>query len=91
MGTGTDGENQEGWSSPKDMTRWAGYLAFDIMGDVCFSHSFEMLEKDENRYISDVLPRGVQGLNIVGVLMCAWLTSRASANGLYRWHICKGC
>ncbi|KAI4246468.1 MAG: hypothetical protein L6R42_009883, partial [Xanthoria sp. 1 TBL-2021] len=64
MGSGNDGENQEGWSHTKEMTRWAGYLTFDIMGDLCFSHSFEMLEKDDNRYILDVLPRGVQGLNI---------------------------
>lgn len=56
------------WSTPKDMTRWAGCLTFDIMGDICFSQSFEMLEKEENRYILDMLPRGVQGLNIVGQL-----------------------
>ena len=80
MGSGDDGETQQGWSSPKDMTRWAGYLTFDIMGDICFSHSFEMLEKDDNRYILDVLPRGVQGLNIVGVLPCAELISRAPAD-----------
>ena len=64
---GEDGGKEvgKGWSSPRDMTRWAGCLTFDIMGDICFSHSFQMLEKEENRYILDVLPRGVQGLNIV--------------------------
>ncbi|CAF9939407.1 hypothetical protein IMSHALPRED_001332 [Imshaugia aleurites] len=65
---GSDGTKKavhEEWSTPKDMTRWAGCLTFDIMGDICFSHSFEMLEKEENRYILDMLPRGVQGLNIV--------------------------
>jgi len=67
MGSGVGEEKRGGWSSPKDMTRWAGCLTFDIMGDVCFSHSFEMLEKEENRYILDLLPRGVQGLNIVGL------------------------
>lgn len=64
---GEDGGKEvgKGWSSPRDMTRWAGCLTFDIMGDICFSHSFQMLEKEENRYILDILPRGVQGLNIV--------------------------
>lgn len=56
------------WSAPKDMTRWAGCLTFDIMGDICFSQSFGMLEKEDNRYILDMLPKGVQGLNIVGRL-----------------------
>ncbi|KAL8880501.1 MAG: hypothetical protein Q9198_002104 [Flavoplaca austrocitrina] len=65
MGSGCDVKSREGWSSPKDMTKWAGYLTFDIMGAICFSHSFEMLDKEDNRYILDVLPRGVQGLNIV--------------------------
>ncbi|KAL8843183.1 MAG: hypothetical protein Q9176_002136 [Flavoplaca citrina] len=61
MGSGCDVKSREGWSSPKDMTKWAGYLTFDIMGAICFSHSFEMLDKEDNRYILDVLPRGVQG------------------------------
>ena len=65
MGEGDGKEAGTEWSSPRDMTRWAGCLTFDIMGDICFSHSFQMLEKEENRYILDVLPRGVQGLNIV--------------------------
>ena len=56
------------WSTPKDMTRWAGCLTFDIMGDICFSHTFGMLEREDNRYILDMLPKGVQGLNIVGQL-----------------------
>lgn len=67
---GAGGQAREGkWSSPKDMTRWAGCLTFDIMGDVCFSYSFEMLDKEENRYILDVLPKGVQAMNVVCELL----------------------
>lgn len=70
VGSGGGDEREEGrWSSPKDMTRWAGCLTFDIMGDICFSHSFEMLEREENRYILDALPKGVQGLNIVRIFL----------------------
>lgn len=62
-----DGGSLEGndWSCPKNMTRWAGCLTFDVMGDICFSHSFEMLQKEDNRFILDLLPKGVQGMNIV--------------------------
>lgn len=53
------------WSAPKNMTRWTDYLTFDIMGDLCFSQSFDMLDSPENHYMLEVLPAGVQGLNIV--------------------------
>lgn len=53
------------WSSPKNMTQWAGYLSFDIMGDICFSGSFGMLDKPDNRFLLHVLSEGVNGLNMV--------------------------
>ena len=53
------------WSQPKNMTDWSDYLAFDIMGDICFSGGFNMLGEATNRYILRVLPEGVNGLNIV--------------------------
>lgn len=65
VGFQVEGSKGNGWSSPKNMTRWAGCLTFDIMGDICFSHSFEMLRKEDNRFILDLLPKGVQGMNIV--------------------------
>ena len=74
------------WSTAKDMTRWAGCLTFDIMGDICFSQSFEMLEKERNRYILDMLPKGVQGLNIVGHLdshLFRASTADANTGGTY--------
>ncbi|CAI6336778.1 unnamed protein product [Periconia digitata] len=61
-----DGEEQ--WSEPRNMTDWAGYLSFDIMGDICFSSSFNMLQSSANRYILKVLPQGVNGLNV-----CGWM------------------
>ena len=56
----------EFWSDPKNMTTWCDYFSFDIMGDICFQGSFEMLSKPDNRYILDVLPLGVNGLNMTG-------------------------
>ena len=58
------------WTTPKNMTRWAGCLTFDIMGDICFSHSFDMLKREENRFILHMLPKGVQGMNIVSQFSC---------------------
>lgn len=58
-------EMSEGWGPPKNMTRWTDYLTFDIMGDLCFSRSFDMLDSVENHYILEVLPAALQGLNTV--------------------------
>ena len=56
----------KGRGPAKNMTLWTAYLTFDIMGDLCFSHTFNMLESQNNHYMLRVLPAGVQGLNIVG-------------------------
>ena len=54
-----------GWGPRKNISQWTGYLTFDIMGSVCFSHTFNMLESSANHYMIDLLPRAVQGFNIV--------------------------
>ena len=63
----SDGKSsQMTWGPAKNMTHWTGCLTFDVMGDLCFSHSFDMLESKANQYMLKVLPAGVQGLNMVG-------------------------
>ena len=49
------------WSSPKYMTCWTNYLTFDIMGDLCFSRSMDMLDSPENHYMLEVLRRVFKG------------------------------
>ena len=53
------------WSSSKDMATLASRLSFDVMNQVCFGHSSDTLEKEDDRYILDVLSDGVQCLNTV--------------------------
>jgi hypothetical protein len=62
---GKSSNEKGGWGEPKNMTDWTDYLSFDIMGDICFSSSFDMLRSSANRYILKVLPEGVNGLNVV--------------------------
>ena len=54
-----------GWGPCRNISRWSGYLTFDIMGALCFSHTFDMLNYETNRYIIDVMPKGIQGFNVV--------------------------
>ena len=53
------------WQRPVDFATVANWLTFDLMGDVCFGQSFGMLSKKNLRWFLDVLPDGVQCLNIV--------------------------
>ncbi|KAI0180776.1 cytochrome P450-like protein [Hypoxylon sp. FL1284] len=55
-----------GWSSPKNMAKWSNFLTFDILGDICFSNSFQTLDTPDNRDNLEILSRGVSGLDIGG-------------------------
>ncbi|MCJ1387185.1 hypothetical protein MMC18_000025 [Xylographa bjoerkii] len=59
-------EAGKGWSTPQDMAQWFNYIAFDLMGEFCFGESFDMVDKEDNRHIIDIISDGVQCLNIVG-------------------------
>lgn len=84
-------ETSEGWGSPKNMTRWTNYLTFDIMGDLCFSQSFDMLDSMNNHYMLDVLPEGVRGLNVVSyrcTLAVPGLKIEGSIDRAYAGYCC---
>ena len=53
------------WSSALDISIWTTRLTFDVMGDVAFGRTFEVLKDNTNRYILDILPYGVHGLYLV--------------------------
>lgn len=53
------------WSREKDMAAWTNYFSFDVMGELCFGKTFGMMERDDNRYILEVIMDGTQGLNAV--------------------------
>lgn len=53
------------WSSERNMADWSDYLAFDIMGTLCFGKSFGMLDSGTNRYILDTLREATSGLHTV--------------------------
>ena len=53
------------WGRANNMSLWTAYLTFDVIEDIYFSQSFNMLESSDNHYMLKVLPAGIQGLNIV--------------------------
>ncbi|KAG9235188.1 cytochrome P450 [Amylocarpus encephaloides] len=50
-----EGAREKGWSVPQNMADWANYLTFDVMGDLCFGKAFEMLEREDNRHVIDLI------------------------------------
>lgn len=46
-------------SAPFDATSWFKYFAFDAMGELGLGESFHMLEKDDNRWVPDLLMKGM--------------------------------
>ena len=43
------------WSEGGNMSTWAGYLTFDVLSDLSFGKSLEISEKEDNRFITDLL------------------------------------
>jgi hypothetical protein len=53
------------WNSARNMSQWCGWLVNDIMGDITFHRSWNMLTSEENRDILQILNQGVGGLIMV--------------------------
>ncbi|KAI4169983.1 MAG: hypothetical protein LQ343_005293 [Gyalolechia ehrenbergii] len=54
------------WNIAVDVSTWTNRLTFDIMGDMAFGRTFGVLKDGSNRYIPEILARGVHGLYLVG-------------------------
>ncbi|KAL9046192.1 MAG: hypothetical protein Q9214_000912 [Letrouitia sp. 1 TL-2023] len=63
-----DKSKESEWSSPRNMSRWVKYLAFDSMDDLCFSHNFEMLDPMQKHFVIEIPSTGTQGLNTSTVM-----------------------
>ncbi|KAF2458928.1 cytochrome P450 [Lineolata rhizophorae] len=50
-----ESSSKRGWSAPQNMASWTNYLAFDVMGDLCFGKPFRMLTSPTNRFATDLV------------------------------------
>jgi hypothetical protein len=62
-------DQSKNWNSARNMSEWCGWLVNDIMGDITFHRSWNMLTSEENRDIMKTLNEGVGGLNMVCILL----------------------
>lgn len=56
---GVDGSNEGGDKKGvvKNMANWFGYLAYDVMGELCFGKSFDMLINEGRRHMIGLVDR----------------------------------
>jgi hypothetical protein len=64
-----NGKKEDGWSAGKNMALMCDYLAFDIMGELAFGKSFDMLESPKNRFASTLVGNAAHRHLIVSLLL----------------------
>ena len=70
LDTNSNGQKTEAgqWSEAKDMSRWANYLTFDVLGDLCFGKPFGLLTSAAQRYIPKMMMSAMYSLQLVSTL-----------------------
>lgn len=61
----------ENVGKPMNVSKWLNYFSFDVMGELAFAHSFDMLQTGERHEVLDMLEKGQQPLGFLGML--PWL------------------
>ncbi|KAJ9615089.1 hypothetical protein H2200_001163 [Cladophialophora chaetospira] len=58
--------SSNGWTAEKNVATWVNYLTFDILADLAYGRSFEMLTKKDMRFVAELIPGATHGVYIVG-------------------------
>lgn len=62
-------KHSDSWSMAQNIADWANWLAFDVMGDLCFGKSFGMLEEPTNRFATDLIANAAHRHLICGTYL----------------------
>ncbi len=57
---------------PVNATDWLAFFGFDVMGDLAFGRSFDMLESGEKHFALKLMAEGQAGLGFLGPI--PWAT-----------------
>ncbi|GME27504.1 cytochrome p450 monooxygenase [Neofusicoccum parvum] len=78
------GGTTDSWTPARDVSTWSSYLGFDVMGDLSFGRSFNMLEGDiaENREAAFLLTQAAKRHNVTGPM--PWLHQSGLDRILFR-------
>lgn len=53
------------WTEAKDMATWSDYLTFDVLSDLCFGRSLNVLDSEENRFVVALVPSAAKAAHLV--------------------------
>lgn len=56
------------WSTPRDMSKYSTYFAYDVMGDLVFGKRFDCMTSDEHRHVPELITSSSYMLNWVAHL-----------------------
>ncbi|KAJ5887438.1 hypothetical protein N7495_007479 [Penicillium taxi] len=71
-----ESENKRGKGVVRNMGRWFSYLSYDVMGELCFGKSFDMLIAEGRRHMIGLVDRAANRHYVCGL----WMP-------LDRWHL----
>jgi hypothetical protein len=58
--------DNEGWNKQgKNVAQWINYLTMDILTDLAYGKSFNLLGKKDMRFVSELLPNAMFGTYVV--------------------------
>ena len=60
-----DGPTRDGWTEAKNMATWSDYLTFDVLSDLCFGRSLNVLDSEENRFVVALVPSAAKAAHLV--------------------------
>jgi hypothetical protein len=60
-----DGLTKGEWTEAKDMATWSDYLTFDVLSDLCFGRSLNVLDSEENRFVVALVPSAAKAAHLV--------------------------
>jgi cytochrome P450 len=60
-----EGAKEKGWTEGKNVATWINYLTFDILTDLAYGRSFDLLGKEDMRYVSELIPTATYGTYMV--------------------------
>ena len=82
------GATKSEWSEGKNMSTWADYFTFDVLSDLAFGKPLDVYDKEDNRFVIELLPTAVKSLYEVcnsGPGIQKLLLTVASQLGYHPW------
>jgi cytochrome P450 len=59
----------KGWTTSKNVATWINYLTFDVITDLAYGKSFDLLSKKDMRFATELVPKATFGVYSVSIAL----------------------